>query len=222
MLFLCKFSFVCWTTEKLAITDALVGQFKTPLWKWHCNYHENVNSSRRKIKHNQRWYLNLLKIEIIEHILGLNDYSKDLSAYLYRCGSSKSPTRVPVCTDKKRKSKFPNIRKFRTNRLQSHIWLTASSYMVKSFRISSLLGSPSSYMTLQPIPTEFPYIRGRRESILAAGRRVNNPLSHASSQGEIYLWEWRWAQQGAGEACCLAGLMQSAGFPVPGIPENKI
>jgi hypothetical protein len=38
--------------------------------------------------------------------------------------------------------------------LQSHIWLTASSYVTKYLRISSytVLESPSSYLTLQPLP----------------------------------------------------------------------
>ncbi len=44
--------------------------------------------------------------------------------------------------------------------LQSHIWLTASSYMAKYLRISSYIRSPSSYMTLQLLHSEFPYIWG--------------------------------------------------------------
>ncbi len=46
--------------------------------------------------------------------------------------------------------------------VQSHIWLTASSYMSENLRISSYIriGSPSSYMSLHPIPSEFPYIWG--------------------------------------------------------------
>ncbi len=56
----------------------------------------------------------------------------------------------------KKKTKISSyIRKFIWERLQSHIWLTASSYMVKYLRI---LGSPSSYMTLQLLPCEFPNI----------------------------------------------------------------
>ncbi len=56
----------------------------------------------------------------------------------------------------KKKRKFSSyIRKFRWKRLQSNIWLTAFSYMVQYLRI---LGSPSSYMTLQPPPSEFPNI----------------------------------------------------------------
>jgi hypothetical protein len=33
--------------------------------------------------------------------------------------------------------------------------------MGKYLRISSILESPSSYMTLQPIPSKFPYIWGK-------------------------------------------------------------
>ncbi len=43
----------------------------------------------------------------------------------------------------KKKIKFSsNIRKFRMEQLQSHIWLTASSYMGKYLRISSYIRSP--------------------------------------------------------------------------------
>jgi hypothetical protein len=42
--------------------------------------------------------------------------------------------------------------------LQSHICLSASSYMTKYVRIPHILGSPSSYMTLQLLLSEFPYI----------------------------------------------------------------
>ncbi len=51
------------------------------------------------------------------------------------------------------------MRKFRMEQLQSHIRLTASSYTGKYLRISSyILGSPSSYMTLQLLHSELPYI----------------------------------------------------------------
>ncbi len=43
----------------------------------------------------------------------------------------------------KKKRKFSSdIRKFRMDQLQSHIWLTASSYRVKYLRISSYIGNP--------------------------------------------------------------------------------
>ncbi len=62
------------------------------------------------------------------------------------------------CTDKKENKFSSYIRKFRMEQLQSHIWLTAYSYMGKYFCI---LGSPSSYMTLQLLHSEFPYIWGK-------------------------------------------------------------
>ena len=42
--------------------------------------------------------------------------------------------------------------------LQSHKGPTASSYMVKYLRIPHILGSPSSYITLQLLHSEFVYI----------------------------------------------------------------
>ncbi len=75
-------------------------------------------------------------------------------------------TEIFTCALIKKKIKFSShIRKFRMEQLQSHVWLTASSYMVKYLRISSyirhILGSPSSYMTLQLLHSEFPYIWGK-------------------------------------------------------------
>ncbi len=59
----------------------------------------------------------------------------------------------------KKKIKFSSyIRKFRRDQLQSHIWLTASSYKIKHLRISSWKPYP---MTLQLLPSEFPYIWGK-------------------------------------------------------------
>ncbi len=57
---------------------------------------------------------------------------------------------------------FLYIRKFRREQLQSHIWLTASSYMGKCLRISSYIRKPYLiYMTLQLLHSEFPYIWGK-------------------------------------------------------------
>ncbi len=43
----------------------------------------------------------------------------------------------------KKEIKFSSyLRKFRRDRLQSHIWLTASSYMIKCLRISSYIRKP--------------------------------------------------------------------------------
>ncbi len=46
------------------------------------------------------------------------------------------------------------IRKFRMEQLQGHIWLTACAF-------PHILGSPFSYMTLQLLHFEFPYIWGK-------------------------------------------------------------
>ncbi len=64
----------------------------------------------------------------------------------------------------KKKIKFSSyIRKFRMEQLQSHIWLTASSYTVwwNICAFPHILGSPSSYMTLRLLHSEFPYIWGK-------------------------------------------------------------
>ncbi len=65
-------------------------------------------------------------------------------------------------TDKKESKISSYIRKFRMEQLQSHIWLTTFSYMGKYLYISIiLLGSPSSYLTLQLLHSEFPLTRGK-------------------------------------------------------------
>ncbi len=52
-------------------------------------------------------------------------------------------TEIFTCALIKKKIKFsPHVRKFRMVQLQSHIWLTASSYMVKYLRISSYIRKP--------------------------------------------------------------------------------
>ncbi len=61
----------------------------------------------------------------------------------------------PGITLIKKKIKFSSYkRKFRMEQLRSHIWLTASSYTRKFLRISS-------YLTLQLLHSEFPYIWGK-------------------------------------------------------------
>ncbi len=73
-------------------------------------------------------------------------------------------TAAPPTLTLKKKIKFSSyIRKFRMEQLQSHIWLTASSYMGSSYicAFPDILGSPSSYMTLQLLHSEFPYIWGK-------------------------------------------------------------
>ncbi len=44
------------------------------------------------------------------------------------------------------------------DRVQSHIWLTASSYMVKKLHVSSYIEKPFLIYDFAPIPSEFPYI----------------------------------------------------------------
>ncbi len=62
----------------------------------------------------------------------------------------------------KKKIKFSSyIRKFRVEQLQSHIWLTASSYMGKYLRISHVLRCLSLYLPLQLLQSECPYIWGK-------------------------------------------------------------
>ncbi len=61
----------------------------------------------------------------------------------------------------KKKIKFSSyIRKFRMEQLQSHMWLTASSYIygLNICAFPHILGSPSSYMTLQQLHSQFPDI----------------------------------------------------------------
>ncbi len=64
-----------------------------------------------------------------------------------------------------KKNFFPHIQYMEiiVEQLQSHIWLTASSILIygeifAQFLIYVLLGSPSSYMTLQLLHSEFPDI----------------------------------------------------------------
>ncbi len=66
--------------------------------------------------------------------------------YSYRVSQaffSLSASAWQTYTDKKKKIKFSSyIRKFGMEQLQSHIWLTASSYMTKYLRISSNIRKP--------------------------------------------------------------------------------
>jgi hypothetical protein len=56
--------------------------------------------------------------------------------------------------DKKRKENCPTIyiRKFIRDRVHSHIWLTASSYMTKYLRISSYIRNPFLIFDFAPDP----------------------------------------------------------------------
>jgi hypothetical protein len=62
----------------------------------------------------------------------------------------------------KNKIKFSSyIRKFILEQLQSHIWLTASSYMGKYLRISSYIRKPFLIYTLQLLHSKFHCIWGK-------------------------------------------------------------
>ncbi len=63
----------------------------------------------------------------------------------------------------KKKIKFSSyIRKFRMEQFQSNIWLTAYSYSIwgNICAFPHILGGLSSYMTVQLLHSEFPYIWG--------------------------------------------------------------
>ncbi len=61
----------------------------------------------------------------------------------------------------KNKFKFSSyLRKFRGDRMQSQLWLKASSYRVKYLRVSSYIGEPF-LIYMHPIPSKFPYIWGK-------------------------------------------------------------
>ncbi len=62
--------------------------------------------------------------------------------------------------------------------MQSHIELTASSYMVKYCAFLLILGSPSSYMTLHPIPWFHPYIWGKFCFLFYRVHRVESGNGH--------------------------------------------
>ncbi len=55
-------------------------------------------------------------------------------------------------TDKKENKIFLIYKEIQRDRVQSHIWLTASSYMVKYLRISSYIGKPFLIYDFAPDP----------------------------------------------------------------------
>ncbi len=67
-------------------------------------------------------------------------------------------------TDKKDNKSFLIFKEIKRNRVQSHMWLTRPPVLIYGGNICvfpHILGSPSSYMTFHPIPSEFPYIWGK-------------------------------------------------------------
>ncbi len=92
-------------------------------------------------------------------------------------------------TDKKENLISSYLRKFRWELLQSHIWLTASSNMTKYLLISSfcILGSPSSYMTLQPLRSKFPYIWGKFNILFYQCRDVAITFTNMTKKFKSYI-----------------------------------
>ncbi len=67
----------------------------------------------------------------------------------------------------KNKKKFSSYIRNSAGLVQSHIWLMNPSY-TNICAFPHILGSPSSYMILHPIPSEFPYMRKILFSFLSA------------------------------------------------------
>ncbi len=112
----------------------------------------------------------------------------DLAGWLERLAAN-----VNAATLIKKKIKFSSyIGKFREEQLQNHIWLTASSYMGKYFRISSYIRKPF-LMTLQLLHSEFPYLWGKF-SFLFYQCRVLSSIP-ASSGSDAFQSEGRQMKQ---------------------------
>ncbi len=116
-------------------------------------------------------------------------------------------------TDKKENKIFLIycIRKFRMEQLQSHIWLTASSYMGKYLRISSYIRKPFLIYDFATAPLEFEYKWGKFYFIFYQCSGISyeiewgkegsawgaTTLSHRQThcnENPIYVflfWEWR-------------------------------
>ncbi len=76
-----------------------------------------------------------------------------------RFHSRRSSMQMRLRTHKEKKIKFSSyIMKFRRERLDSHLWLSASLYMVKYLHNSSYIRKPYDFAT---ISSEFPYMWGK-------------------------------------------------------------
>ncbi len=91
-------------------------------------------------------------LAVCRRMLGLNPgLAATLALAIRRSNNSAGPCFVRALM--KKKIKFSSyIRKFRMEQLQSHIWLTASSYMVKYLRISSYIRKPFFMYDLATAP----------------------------------------------------------------------
>ncbi len=108
-------------------------------------------------------------------------------------------TKTAISTLIKKKIKLSSyIKKFRMGQLQSHIWLTASSYMGKHLRISSCL-------TLQLLHFEFPYIWGKSYFLFYQCKAMKR-TEVSKRSGEFYFLK--------GQPEDLTGLDVGRGWPV--------
>jgi hypothetical protein len=76
------------------------------------------------------------------------------------------------------------VRKFRMEQLQSHIWLTASSYMRKNLRISSYIRKPFLIHEFATAPLRIPYIWGKFDFLFYQCKNSDSLIerSHLCSQ----------------------------------------
>jgi hypothetical protein len=63
-----------------------------------------------------------------------------------------------LITDKKENQNFPIYKEIQSGAVAKSDMTNASSYMENICAFPHILGSPSSYMTLEPLHSEFPYI----------------------------------------------------------------
>ena len=96
----------------------------------------------------------------------------------------------------KRKENFSSYkRKFRRDRVQSNVYLTASSYSVwLNCAFPYILESPSSYMTLPQIPSEISYIWGNIFLFYQCGSVDRFKVREKRKEGWIY-WQKKWSWQ---------------------------
>ncbi len=124
-----------------------------PLQNWH--------------SHGLNWALSrpLLALSCPQlHFHVINRHSSDLFKHFHGLYNNLKAS-IDTLTASYYHSLIRNKKNFRMKQLQSHIWLPASSYMVKYLRISSYIRKSSSYMTLQLLHSEFPHIWGKFDFI---------------------------------------------------------
>jgi hypothetical protein len=109
----------------------------------------NSPKGQNRVKQSQ------LSSVVFAHLLGwVGGGGQQLKRTKRRCSvCGYASSYIPYCTLIKKKIKFSSyIRKFRVEQMQSRIWLTASSYMVKYLRISSNIRKPFLIYDFAPDP----------------------------------------------------------------------